>query len=167
VCYTFLLLNVLVFFQKNHQSIHSCYGTEGSCFACRGLYLRSWDLLHLSLFLSQGSAVCLGERTERHDHEGPITDRHVCGLCRLLRSRLCIHSVPYRFLLPQEYRHNLETTSRQHCQFHDTQPGGCTNPGCPQSWRLHFVRWGPILVAPQNGTGFISPFWRLEFWNGS
>lgn len=132
---------VLVFFQKNHQSIHSCYGTEGSCFACRGLNLRSWDLLHLSLFLSQGSAVCLGERTEHHDHEGPITGRHVCGLCRLLRSRLCIRSVHNRFLLPQEYRHNLENTSRDHHQFHNTQAGGCSIPGFQKSQRFNVVRW--------------------------
>jgi hypothetical protein len=74
---TFLLLKVC-FLTTRQPSLHGCHGSGGSCFARRGLYLRSCDLFHFSLFLSQGSAVCLGERTGRQDHEGPITDRHVC-----------------------------------------------------------------------------------------
>jgi hypothetical protein len=30
-----------------------------------------------------------------------------------------------------------------------------------------FVQWWLIFVGPQYGTGFLFPFWHLEFWGGN
>ena len=43
----------------------------------------------------------------------------------------------------------------------DDQITGCT------SRRLNFVRWRLLSVAPQYGTCFILPCWRLEHWGDS
>jgi hypothetical protein len=40
-------------------------------------------------------------------------------------------------------------------------------PGARSPGSLNFVLWRLILVGRQCGTCCISPFWSLEFWDGS
>jgi hypothetical protein len=42
----------------------------------------------------------------------------------------------------------------------------CSNPGHHVTRRLSSVKWRLKFMCPLNGTCFISPFWRLEFWGG-
>jgi hypothetical protein len=40
-------------------------------------------------------------------------------------------------------------------------------PGTRSPWQLNFVQWRLIFVGPRYETFFMSPSWRLEFWDGS
>lgn len=44
---------------------------------------------------------------------------------------------------------------------------GAQIPSARSPWRLKFVRWRQMLVAPDCRTSFVSPIWRPEFWDGS
>jgi len=46
-------------------------------------------------------------------------------------------------------------------------PQWCTNPGCLATRRLNFVQWLLIIVGSRYGACFKSPFWHLEFRDGS
>jgi len=41
-----------------------------------------------------------------------------------------------------------------------------THPGRQAAWTTNFVVWCLVSVNPQCGTGLMSPFWRLDFWEG-